>query len=199
VYHTKLEDKISQSNGEAMYLCGIDEAGRGPLAGPLTIAGVILHRPIDGLNDSKKLSEKKRESLFDEIIANSTYHIVRFDSSTIDQFGLSHCLSSGLREIMSAIGEADYLYDGNCSFGIANLKTLVKADATVPEVSAASILAKVTRDREMVELAPLYPQYGFEGHKGYGSSMHIEAIREYGYCEIHRKSFKLKSLQPALF
>ena len=199
MYHSKLEDKISQSNGEAMYLCGIDEAGRGPLAGPLTIAGVILHRPIDGLNDSKKLSEKKRESLFDEIIANSTYHIVRFDASTIDEFGLSHCLSSGLREIMSAIGEADYLYDGNCSFGITNIKTLVKADATVPEVSAASILAKVTRDREMVELAPLYPQYGFEGHKGYGSSMHIEAIREYGYCEIHRKSFKLKSLQPALF
>lgn len=199
MYHTKLEDKISQSNGEAMYLCGIDEAGRGPLAGPLTIAGVILNKPIDGLNDSKKLSEKKREALFDEIIANSTYHIVRFDASTIDEFGLSHCLSSGLREIMSAIGEADYLYDGNCSFGIVNLKTLVKADATVPEVSAASILAKVTRDREMVELAPLYPQYGFEGHKGYGSSMHIDAIREYGYCEIHRKSFKLKSLQPALF
>jgi len=182
-----------------MKFCGIDEAGRGPLAGPLTIAGVILHRPIIGLNDSKKLSEKKRELLFDEIILNSTYHIARFDASAIDTLGLSACLASGLREIMSSLGEADYLYDGNSTFGVSGLKTLVKADATVPEVSAASILAKVTRDREMVELAPLYPQYGFEGHKGYGSSSHIEAIREYGYCEIHRKSFKLKSLQASLF
>jgi ribonuclease HII len=179
--------------------CGIDEAGRGPLAGPLTIAGVILHRPILGLNDSKKLSEKKRESLFDEILANSTYHIARFDASAIDELGLSACLASGLREIMSAIGNAEYLYDGNSTFGVSGLKTLVKADATVPEVSAASILAKVTRDREMVELAPLYPQYGFEGHKGYGSSAHIEAIRTYGYCEIHRMSFKLKALQDTLF
>lgn len=199
MYDTKFQDKITLYKGKWMLFCGIDEAGRGPLAGPLTIAGVILHKTINGLNDSKKLSEKKRESLFEEIIANSTYHIARFSASDIDEFGLSHCLSSGLHEIMNSIGEADYLYDGNCSFGIANLKTLVKADATVPEVSAASILAKVTRDREMVELAPLYPQYGFDGHKGYGSSMHIKAIRQYGYCEIHRKSFKLKSLQPALF
>ena len=182
-----------------MHLCGIDEAGRGPLAGPLTIAGVILHREIKGLNDSKKLSEKKREALFDEIRAHSTYHIARFDAQQIDEIGLSCCLAVGLREIMAAIGEADYLYDGNSTFGVSGLKTLVKADATVPEVSAASILAKVTRDREMVELSLLYPEYGFEGHKGYGSSSHIEAIRTYGYCEIHRKSFKLKALQPALF
>ncbi len=182
-----------------MKFCGIDEAGRGPLAGPLTIAGVILHRPISGLNDSKKLSEKKRESLFDEIIAHSTYHIARFDAQMIDEHGLSYCLASGLREIMGILGEADYLYDGNSTFGVNGLKTLVKADATVPEVSAASILAKVSRDREMVELATLYPQYGFEGHKGYGSASHIEAIRQYGHCEIHRKSFKLKTLQASLF
>jgi len=182
-----------------MKFCGIDEAGRGPLAGPLTIAGVILHGPLMGLNDSKKLSEKKRELLFEEIILNSTYHIARFDAHQIDELGLSACLASGLREIMGTLGEADYLYDGNSTFGVADLKTLIKADATVPEVSAASILAKVSRDREMVKLAPLYPQYGFEGHKGYGSSAHIDAIREYGYCEIHRKSFKLKSLQATLF
>lgn len=184
---------------ENIVLCGIDEAGRGPLAGPLTIAGVILHQPISGLNDSKKLSEKKREMLFEEIIAHSTYHIARFDAASIDEYGLSKCLASGLREIMEHIGEADYLYDGNSTFGVSGLKTLIKADATVPEVSAASILAKVSRDREMVELAQQYPLYGFEGHKGYGSSSHIEAIRKYGYCEIHRKSFKLKSLQPSLF
>ncbi|MGZ8548068.1 MAG: ribonuclease HII [Sulfuricurvum sp.] len=182
-----------------MRFCGIDEAGRGPLAGSLALAGVILHRSIAGLNDSKKLTEKKRESLFEIIIENSTYHIVRFDSHQIDELGLSACLASGLREIMDVVGEADYLYDGNCSFGIPRLKTLVKADATVPEVSAASILAKVSRDREMVELAALYPQYGFQEHKGYGTAAHIEAIRQYGHCEIHRKSFKLKSLQPSLF
>lgn len=182
-----------------MVLCGIDEAGRGPLAGPLTIAGVILRHPIEGLNDSKKLTEKKREELFEIIIQNSDYHIAHFSAEQIDDLGLSACLAAGLREIMSTLGEADYLYDGNSKFGVSDLRTMVKADATIPEVSAASILAKVTRDREMVKLAPLYPKYGFEGHKGYGSASHIEAIRLYGHCEIHRKSFKLKSLQPSLF
>lgn len=182
-----------------MKLCGIDEAGRGPLAGPLTIAGVILKRPIEGLNDSKKLTEKNREVLYDLICEHSTYHIARFSASQIDELGLSVCLATGLREIMSALGEADYLYDGNSKFGVSGIRTMVKADATVPEVSAASILAKVTRDREMVELAHKYPEYGFEGHKGYGSASHIEAIRRYGYCEIHRQSFKLKTLQPSLF
>lgn len=182
-----------------MKLCGIDEAGRGPLAGPLTIAGVILNKPILGLNDSKKLTEKKREALFNIIQKNSTYHIARFSAAQIDELGLSACLAAGLREIISVLGEADYLYDGNSKFGVNGIRTMVKADATVPEVSAASILAKVTRDREMVELAPLYPQYGFEGHKGYGSAAHIEALRLYGHCEIHRKTFKLKALQPSLF
>jgi len=191
--------KYRKQKGGTMRFCGIDEAGRGPLAGSLTIAGVILHKRIAGLNDSKKLSEKKRESLFETIIKNSTYHIVRFDALSIDELGLSKCLASGVREIMSVIGEADYLYDGNCSFGIPGLRTLVKADITIPEVSAASILAKVNRDREMVQLAALYPEYGFEEHKGYGTNAHIEAIRQYGHCEIHRKSFKLKSLQPSLF
>lgn len=182
-----------------MHLCGIDEAGRGPLAGPLTIAGVILHREIKGLNDSKKLSEKKRETLFNEIRAHSTYHIARFDAQQIDEIGLSGCLAAGLREIMTAMGEADYLYDGNSTFGVSGLKTLVKADATVPEVSAASILAKVTRDREMVKMGQLYPEYGFDEHKGYGSAAHVDAIRQYGHCDIHRKSFKLKALEPTLF
>jgi len=182
-----------------MILCGIDEAGRGPLAGPLTIAGVILHQPILGLNDSKKLTEKKREALFDIIRENSTYHIARFSAEQIDELGLSACLAAGLHEIMQKLGEADYLYDGNSKFGVSGLRTMVKADATIPEVSAASILAKVTRDREMVILSDLYPEYGFGDHKGYGTASHIEAIRQYGQCEIHRKTFKLKSLQPSLF
>ena len=180
-------------------LCGIDEAGRGPLAGPLVMAGVILHNEVAGLNDSKKLSEKKRESLFDLIIKNSTFHIVRFDATQIDELGISACLASGLRDIMQNLGEADYLFDGNSTFGVSGLRTLIKADALIQEVSAASILAKVTRDREMMELAVIYPDYGFADHKGYGTASHVQAIREYGYCDIHRKSFKLKALQPALF
>jgi ribonuclease HII len=182
-----------------MNLCGIDEAGRGPLAGPLVMAGVILHNELSGLNDSKKLSERKRESLFDLILENSTFHIVRFDATQIDALGISACLAGGLRDIMQNLGEADYLFDGNSTFGVSGLRTLIKADALIPEVSAASILAKVTRDREMVELAAIYPNYGFAEHKGYGTATHVQAIREYGYCDIHRKSFKLKSLQPSLF
>ncbi|MDP2079190.1 MAG: ribonuclease HII [Sulfuricurvum sp.] len=182
-----------------MKLCGIDEAGRGPLAGPLVMAGVILHNSIVGLNDSKKLSEKKREALFELILGNSTFHIVRFDATQIDALGISVCLASGLRDIMQNLSETDYLFDGNSTFGVSGLRTLVKADALIPEVSAASILAKVTRDREMVKLAAIYPNYGFAEHKGYGTASHIHAISTYGYCDIHRKSFKLKALQPALF
>lgn len=182
-----------------MKLCGIDEAGRGPLAGPLVMAGVILKKPISGLNDSKKLSEKMRETLFELILTNAEYKIVHFSAERIDTIGLSACLKKGLEEIMSFLNADDYLFDGNSKFGVSGLRTLVKADALIPEVSAASILAKVTRDREMIEIDPLYPNYGFALHKGYGTCAHVQAIKEYGYCDIHRKSFKLKSLQPSLF
>jgi len=181
-------------------LCGIDEAGRGPIAGPLVMAGVILHSPVEGLCDSKQLTEKRREALFGVIVANASYHIVRFSARQIDDDGISACLANGLREIMRTLGEADYLFDGNATFGVRGLRTQVKADVDVPEVSAASILAKVTRDREMVAMAERYPEYGFEKHKGYGSSQaHIDAIRRHGYCAIHRRSFRLKALEPTLF
>lgn len=182
-----------------MKLCGIDEAGRGPLAGPLVMAGVILHKPILGLNDSKKLSEKKREALFNLIIDNSSHKIVRFTAADIDQYGLSACLKQGLETILDSLDADDFLFDGNSKFGVSGLRTLIKADALIPEVSAASILAKVTRDREMVAIDALYPNYGFAGHKGYGTSAHVQAIVKYGLCEIHRKSFKLKALQGTLF
>lgn len=182
-----------------MLLCGIDEAGRGPLAGPLVMAGVILHNTVPGLNDSKKLSEKKREALFDLILTNSDSAIVRFSPEQIDTVGLSTCLKIGLEEILDRLSADDYLFDGNSKFGVNALRTLVKADVLIPEVSAASILAKVTRDREMIAINALYPEYGFAKHKGYGTCAHVEAIRQYGLCEIHRKSFKLKALQPALF
>lgn len=182
-----------------MKLCGIDEAGRGPLAGPMVMAGVILHKPILGLNDSKKLSEKKRESLYALIIENSTHKIVRFSAEEIDIHGLSACLKKGLETILDSLNADDFLFDGNSKFGVSGLRTLIKADALIPEVSAASILAKVTRDREMIKIDSLYPEYGFAGHKGYGTAVHVCAIEKYGYCEIHRKSFKLKALQGTLF
>ena len=180
-------------------LCGIDEAGRGPIAGPLTIAGVVLREPILGLDDSKKLSRKRRESLYDTITASARWHIVRIDAVRIDADGISACLAAGLREIMAALGECDYLFDGNSTFGVAELRTMVRADAAVPEVAAASILAKVARDREMEEMAAKFPQYGFDTHMGYGTRAHIEAIRRHGYCAIHRRSFCIRALEPTLF
>ena len=179
-----------------MHLCGIDEAGRGPIAGPMTVAGVLFKsKAIDGLNDSKKLTEKKREFLFDLIKENSYYHIVFTDASVIDEKGLSVCIKNSILEIMENIKSQNYLMDGNTAFGISNLTFKIKADATVPEVSAASILAKVSRDRYMCEIAERYPLYNFEKHKGYGTKAHVEAIKNHGYSDIHRTSFKLKALE----
>lgn len=177
-------------------LCGIDEAGRGPLAGPLVVAGVILEKNILGLDDSKVLSEKKREKLFDEIKEKSKYHIVFKSAKEIDDFGISFCLKSSILEIMQHLQEfsSNFLMDGNTNFGINNLKKEIKADAKYPQVSAASILAKVSRDRFMDEISPLYANYNFHKHKGYGTKAHIEAIKEFGRSDIHRFSFKLKAL-----
>ncbi|WNL29214.1 ribonuclease HII [Aliarcobacter cryaerophilus] len=177
-------------------LCGIDEAGRGPLAGPLVVVGVILEKEILGLNDSKVLSEKKREKLFDEIKEKSKYHIVFKSAKEIDDFGISFCLKSSILEIMEKLQEFsdNFLMDGNTNFGIENLQKEIKADAKYKEVSAASILAKVSRDRFMDEISQLYANYNFHKHKGYGTKAHIEAIREFGRSDIHRFSFKLKAL-----
>ena len=177
-------------------LCGIDEAGRGPLAGPMVVAGVILEKDILGLNDSKVLSEKKREKLFDEIKEKSKYHIVFKSAKEIDDFGISFCLKSSILEIMEQLQEFsnNFLMDGNTNFGIQNLQKEIKADAKYAQVSAASILAKVSRDRFMDEISPLYANYNFHKHKGYGTKAHIEAIREFGRSDIHRFSFKLKAL-----
>jgi len=180
-------------------LCGIDEAGRGPIAGDLVVAGCILNSYIEGLHDSKKLSEKRREALYDAIVENSTYHIVRFSAKEIDDHGISSCMKNALLEIIETLKCSEYLFDGNSNFGVSGLQTMVKADGKVPEVSAASILAKVTHDRNIVEDAKRYPLYEFEKHKGYGTARHIELIKKHGYCEIHRRSYKLKALQPTLF
>ncbi|MBU0633319.1 ribonuclease HII [bacterium] len=180
-------------------LCGIDEAGRGPIAGDLVMAGCVLHHEVDGLNDSKKLTPKKREELYEKIVQNSSYHIVKFSAATIDEIGISKCLTQGLLEIMQNIKAQRYLFDGNSSFGVKNLETLIKADATIPQVSAASILAKVAHDRDMLILDKLYPQYKFASHKGYGTALHVEMIKQHGYSDVHRKSYKIKALEPTLF
>jgi len=181
-------------------ICGIDEAGRGPLAGDLVIAGVILQERVEGLSDSKKLSEKKREELFEKIIAINLYHIVSFSPLEIDTDGLSSCLAKGLQEICTKLQAKRYIFDGNCKFGVEQIETMIKADDKVQEVSAASILAKVTHDRKIIEDAKRFPQYHFEKHKGYGTKLHKEMILKHGYCEIHRKSYKIKELrEPSLF
>ncbi len=185
----------------ALRLCGIDEAGRGPLAGPLVVAGVILSDiTIEGLADSKKLTAKKREALYRQITDGSLYHIVIISHDQIDTDGLSHCLNGALVAIKETLGGAHYLFDGNTSFGVDGIETMVKADTTIPAVSAASILAKVMRDGIMDDYAQNYPLYGFDRHKGYGTKAHLEAIMQHGRCAIHRKSFKIKGVdKPTLF
>lgn len=175
-------------------LCGIDEAGRGPLAGSLVIAGVVLKNPVEGLMDSKKLTEKKREALYPLVLENADCHIVSFSAQEVDTLGISTCVQQGLQRIQEHLQDVDYLFDGNSSFGVENITTMVKADAKIAEVSAASILAKVTHDREIIEMAKKYPEYGFEKHKGYGTKAHMKALLKYGRCPVHRKTFRVKGL-----
>jgi len=180
-------------------LCGIDEAGRGPIAGDLVMAGCILHLHVEGLNDSKKLTEKKREALYELIVKASTYHVVSISPQEIDEKGISACLKRGLIEIIENLKCEEYLFDGNTNFGVQGLPTMIKADGKVAEVSAASILAKVTHDRDILKEALIYPEYQFEKHKGYGTALHVEMIKKYGYCDIHRRTYKLKALEATLF
>jgi len=184
-----------------MSLCGIDEAGRGPIAGDLVVAGCIFtsELKIAGLNDSKKISEKRRYELFEEIMTQTLNHIVIISPQEVDEEGISKCMTRALEEIKSTLEAESYLFDGNTTFGVKNLETMVKADGKVAEVSAASILAKVTHDRNIIRDAKLYPEYEFEKHKGYGTKVHVEMIKKHGYCPIHRRSFKLKALQATLF
>ena len=180
-------------------LCGIDEAGRGCLAGSLVIVGVVLTRAIEGLMDSKRLTENKREFLYPLIVENSHYHIVSFSAEEVDNLGISKCLQAGLFSIQKNLKKCYYLFDGNSTFGVNNIETMIKADDKIAEVSAASILAKVTRDREMIAFAKEYPEYGFEKHKGYGTKSHMEALAKYNRCKVHRKTFRVKVLdEPKL-
>ena len=172
------------------YIAGIDEAGRGPLAGPVVIGCVIMPEDsmIEGINDSKKVSEKKREKLYDEIIENAiSWSVAIIDKQDIDELNILNATKKGVTEAIQGLKTKPELILVDALNGIDTCN--IKGDAKCYSISAASILAKVTRDRIMREWDEVYPQYGFAKHKGYGTKAHIEALKEYGPCPIHRKTF----------
>lgn len=179
-------------------ICGVDEAGRGPLAGPVCAAAVILPRDIEiaDLNDSKKLTDKKREALYDVICENALAYGIAFAS--VEEIESINILNAAMLAMNRAIEKLTpqpqlALIDGNRNSAI-NIpsRCVIKGDAKCADIAAASILAKVTRDRYMLEMAEKYPEYHFEKHKGYGTKLHYEALREHGPSEIHRPSFLRK-------
>lgn len=182
-------------------VAGIDEAGRGPLAGPVVAAAVILPKGliIEGLNDSKKLSEKKRESLFDVITEKAVaYSIASASHEEIDEYNILGATMLAMKRAADALSiKPDLLLiDGNRAKGFDTpVKTVIKGDALIPSISAASILAKVTRDRICLEMDEMYPEYGFKVHKGYPTKFHREKVVELGPCPEHRRSF-LKKILP---
>lgn len=179
-------------------ICGVDEAGRGPLAGPVCAAAVILPRglEIEGLNDSKKLSEKKREKLYDEITAQALSYGIAFASvEEIEKYNILEATFLAMNRAIAQLSPrpALALIDGNRDKGICvSARCIIGGDGKCADIAAASILAKVTRDRYMLQMAERYPRYGFEKHKGYGTAAHYAAIRAYGPSPIHRMSFLRK-------
>lgn len=179
-------------------ICGVDEAGRGPLAGPVCAAAVILPRGIEipGLNDSKKLSEKKRDELYDVIIDKAlAYGIAFAEVEEIEEYNILNATFMAMNRAIEKLSVTPELalIDGNRNSAIKMpSRCVVKGDSKCADIAAASILAKVTRDRYMYEMAEKYPQYQFDKHKGYGTKLHYEAIREFGPSPIHRMSFLKK-------
>lgn len=191
----EIEEKIYNSK-EVKYICGIDEAGRGPLAGPVVIAAVIMPRNsiIEGVNDSKKVSEKKREKLYEEITSSSiAWAVGIIDQNEIDDINILNATKKGLTQALTELEQRPdiILVDALTKIDTLGIpyESIIKGDAKSYSIAAASIVAKVTRDRIMRQWDEIYPQYGFEKHKGYGTAMHINAIKEYGPCPLHRKSF----------
>ncbi len=188
------------------YICGIDEAGRGPLAGPVVVASVIFeeNNKIEGVRDSKVLSEKKREQFYGEIIKSCIdYKIEVIDNDIIDSINILNATMLGMEKCLSGLRNVDFkLYiDGNY-FKLKNemhkkydFETVIGGDDKIFEISCASILAKVTRDRLMIEYDKVYPEYLFAKNKGYGTQEHIERIRRHGICKIHRETFCRKFMQ----
>ncbi len=178
------------------YICGIDEAGRGPLAGPVVVAGVILPKDsmIEGVNDSKKVSEKKREKLYDVILEEAiSYSVAIIGQDIIDEINILNATKQGVTEVVEGLDVKPnlILVDALTHINTKGIPydSIIKGDAKCYNIAAASIIAKVTRDRIMREWDEIYPQYGFINHKGYGTAKHIEALKEYGPCPIHRRTF----------
>ncbi len=178
------------------YICGIDEAGRGPLAGPVVVASVIMPKDsmIEGVNDSKKVSEKKREKLYDLIIEEAiSYSVGIVDQNEIDRINILNATKAGLTESVKSLSVKPEIILVDALTGIdtcgIEYRPIIKGDAKSYSIAAASIIAKVTRDRIMRQWDEIYPQYGFAKHKGYGTAAHINAIKEYGLCPLHRLSF----------
>ena len=177
-------------------IAGIDEAGRGPLAGPVVVAGVIMPQDsmIEGVNDSKKVSEKKREKLYDAILEEAlSYSVAIIGQDVIDEINILNATKQGVTKVVE---ELEIKPDLILVDALTHIDTkgipydaIIKGDAKCYQIAAASILAKVTRDRIMRQWDEIYPQYGFMAHKGYGTAKHITAIKEYGLCPIHRRSF----------
>ncbi len=198
ILHEELFDYDKELRKDYPVIVGIDEAGRGPLAGDVYAAAVILNDDvlINYLNDSKKISEKRRELLYDEIIEKAErYSIATASVKEIDEINILQAAMLAMKRAYEGLGvKADLvLIDGNKLPDIdAEMRYVIKGDATSASISAASILAKVARDRYMRDLAKKYPQYAFDKHKGYGTKLHYEMIEKYGISDIHRKSFLKK-------
>ena len=192
----EIEDEYNAAGYQT--ICGVDEAGRGPLAGPVCAAAVILppHLQIPGLNDSKKLSDKRRRELFPEICKQALAYGIAF--ATVEEIEEHNILGATFLAMNRAIAKLDprpelALIDGNRCTGIRiPSRCIVGGDGKCADIAAASVLAKVTRDRYMLQMAEQYPEYGFEKHKGYGTKAHYAAIREHGPSAIHRPSFLRK-------
>jgi len=178
-----------------MIVAGVDEAGRGPLAGPVVVAAVVLNpdRPIEGLDDSKKLNEKRREELFSLIIERSlAWSVVEIEPAEIDRINILQATLLGMKQAVEQLlpPPSLALIDGNQAPQLdCTVRTIVQGDSLEPAISAASILAKVTRDRLMKKLHIDYPDYGFDRHKGYPTADHLARLARYGPCPIHRRSF----------
>ena len=198
VLHKELFDYDTELRKEYPVICGVDEAGRGPLAGDVYAAAVVLRDGllIDYLNDSKKISEERREELFDIIRDNAeAYCVATASVQEIDSMNILNATMLAMRRAVEGLGiKPDLaLIDGNRLPQLeCESRYVIKGDATSASISAASVLAKVSRDRYMKELAEKYPQYAFEQHKGYGTKLHYEKLEEFGVSEVHRKTFLKK-------
>ena len=194
--HLLKEEEEKLYNTGLNYICGIDEAGRGPLAGPVVVGAAILPKNsfIEGVNDSKKVSEKKREILYEKITEEAiAWSVGIIDQKMIDEVNILNATKLGVTESLTKLKKKPELIlvdalQNMDTLGI-NYKSIIKGDAKCYCIAAASVIAKVTRDRIMRQWDEVFPEYGFAKHKGYGTKTHIEAIKQYGICPLHRKTF----------